>query len=243
VHVRANGVPPQMFREGIGVVVEGTMTPDGHFEGNRLMVSHDNEYQAPEETATTLPTPRQLMRSTAGLTVEGWRRFSDPASRPHADPALPAGRASGALVAFAGANAPSAGPTSGRAGSPTFYAASIVAREPADGLRPAGRDFSVSYVAQVGSLADPDWVAVVSLWSSLEGRSSSGGWSSASTCGRHLDDPRPASRVHAVRDRRLARLRGVLQLPDRRPRAAVRDGASTRRRRPRAEPRSCRTTS
>jgi cytochrome c-type biogenesis protein CcmF len=30
-------------------------------------------------------------------------------------------------------------------------------------------DFSVSYVAQVGSLASPTWVSVVSLWSSLEG--------------------------------------------------------------------------
>ena len=31
------------------------------------------------------------------------------------------------------------------------------------------RDFSVSYVAQVGSRAVPLWVAIVSLWSSLEG--------------------------------------------------------------------------
>ncbi len=31
------------------------------------------------------------------------------------------------------------------------------------------RDFSVSYVAQVGSHSTPDWVTVVSLWSSLEG--------------------------------------------------------------------------
>ena len=31
------------------------------------------------------------------------------------------------------------------------------------------RDFSVSYVAQVGSHAAPTWVTVVSLWSSLEG--------------------------------------------------------------------------
>ena len=30
-------------------------------------------------------------------------------------------------------------------------------------------DFSVSYVKQVGSLASPTWVSVVSLWSSLEG--------------------------------------------------------------------------
>ena len=31
------------------------------------------------------------------------------------------------------------------------------------------RDFSVSYVAHVGSRSVPDWVAIVSLWSSLEG--------------------------------------------------------------------------
>jgi len=47
VHVTA--VPPAMFREGIGVVVEGTLTPDGTFETHRLMVKHDNEYQAPDE--------------------------------------------------------------------------------------------------------------------------------------------------------------------------------------------------
>ncbi|MBW3563361.1 MAG: cytochrome c biogenesis protein CcsA [Acidobacteria bacterium] len=32
-----------------------------------------------------------------------------------------------------------------------------------------GRDFSVGYVAQVGAINQPDWVAFVSLWSSLEG--------------------------------------------------------------------------
>lgn len=49
VPVRATGVPPAMFREKIGVVVEGTMTADGTFTSNRLMVSHDNEYRAPKE--------------------------------------------------------------------------------------------------------------------------------------------------------------------------------------------------
>ena len=41
-----------MFREGIGVVVEGTMvqTENGAiFESDRLMVKHSNEYKAPEE--------------------------------------------------------------------------------------------------------------------------------------------------------------------------------------------------
>jgi cytochrome c-type biogenesis protein CcmE len=48
VHVRTATVPPQMFRENIGVVVEGTMVRGGYFQSNRLMVSHNNEYQAPE---------------------------------------------------------------------------------------------------------------------------------------------------------------------------------------------------
>lgn len=49
VHVRSQGAPPQMFRENIGVVVEGTMVRGGYFESNRLMVSHSNEYKAPEK--------------------------------------------------------------------------------------------------------------------------------------------------------------------------------------------------
>ena len=48
VPVHAEGMPPQMFREGIGVVVEGTLLAGGTFEGRRLMVSHGNEYRAPK---------------------------------------------------------------------------------------------------------------------------------------------------------------------------------------------------
>ncbi len=48
VPVEATGAPPQMFREGIGVVVEGTLTKSGVFTSDRLMVKHSNEYKAPE---------------------------------------------------------------------------------------------------------------------------------------------------------------------------------------------------
>ena len=68
VHVRSSGVPPQMFREGIGVVVEGTMTPAGHFECSRLMVSHGNEYRAPEDPGHA--DVKRLMESTEGLDVD-----------------------------------------------------------------------------------------------------------------------------------------------------------------------------
>jgi cytochrome c-type biogenesis protein CcmE len=49
VPVKTTSVPPQMFRENIGVVVEGTMVPGGYFQSSRLMVSHSNEYKAPEQ--------------------------------------------------------------------------------------------------------------------------------------------------------------------------------------------------
>jgi cytochrome c-type biogenesis protein CcmE len=64
VHVRSRGVPPQMFREGIGVVVEGTMTRAGHFECHRLMVSHDNEYRAPDDPKADM---KRLMQTTQGM--------------------------------------------------------------------------------------------------------------------------------------------------------------------------------
>jgi cytochrome c-type biogenesis protein CcmE len=65
VHVRSRGVPPQLFREGIGVVVEGTMTPAGYFESHRLMVSHGNEYRAPDDPGHA--DVERLIRSTEGL--------------------------------------------------------------------------------------------------------------------------------------------------------------------------------
>lgn len=67
VPVRSMGVPPQMFREGIGVVVEGTMTREGYFESDRLMVSHSNEYRAPTDTNVD---PKALMKTTEGIAPE-----------------------------------------------------------------------------------------------------------------------------------------------------------------------------
>ena len=65
VHVKSTGAPPQMFREGIGVVVEGTMTRGGYFQSNRLMVSHNNEYRAPKDGQQV--NAKELIRTTKGL--------------------------------------------------------------------------------------------------------------------------------------------------------------------------------
>ena len=68
VHVKSNGVPPQMFRENVGVVVEGTMVRGGYFKSDRLMVSHSNEYRAPKKGhAIDRKELERLMKSTEGL--------------------------------------------------------------------------------------------------------------------------------------------------------------------------------
>ena len=71
VHVRSTGVPPQMFRESIGVVVEGTLSPSGSFEGHRLMISHSNEYRVPGEGYQDV---KKLMKTTEGLEGEAAKR-------------------------------------------------------------------------------------------------------------------------------------------------------------------------
>lgn len=48
VLVKVREIPPQMFREGIGVVVEGTLDKSQVFTSNRLMVNHSNEYRPPK---------------------------------------------------------------------------------------------------------------------------------------------------------------------------------------------------
>ena len=48
MRVHSTGAPPQMFREGMGVIVEGRVGAGGVFEATSLMVKHSNEYRAPK---------------------------------------------------------------------------------------------------------------------------------------------------------------------------------------------------
>jgi len=59
VPVHATGAPPTMFRDTIGVVVEGRLTGTGVFESTNLMVKHSNEYRAPPEGEK----PEQMYRT------------------------------------------------------------------------------------------------------------------------------------------------------------------------------------
>ena len=42
------GLPPDLFREGQGAVVEGRLQPDGSFLADTLLAKHDENYMPPE---------------------------------------------------------------------------------------------------------------------------------------------------------------------------------------------------
>jgi cytochrome c-type biogenesis protein CcmE len=48
VTVVGSGGVPSLFREGQGVVVEGTLGDDGRFRAERILVRHDADYRPPE---------------------------------------------------------------------------------------------------------------------------------------------------------------------------------------------------
>jgi cytochrome c-type biogenesis protein CcmE len=64
VAVHSTGAPPQMFRDGMGVVVEGRYRRDGVFESTNLMVKHSNEYRKPEHGEQPQEMYRSLMKES-----------------------------------------------------------------------------------------------------------------------------------------------------------------------------------
>ena len=61
IHVESTGAAPAMFRDGIGVVVEGTYSDDGVFRATNLMVKHSNEYAPPEDSEDVRDTYKSLI--------------------------------------------------------------------------------------------------------------------------------------------------------------------------------------
>jgi cytochrome c-type biogenesis protein CcmE len=48
ITVHSTAAPTRSFREGSGAVVEGALGSDGVFEATRVIVKHDENYEAPE---------------------------------------------------------------------------------------------------------------------------------------------------------------------------------------------------
>jgi cytochrome c-type biogenesis protein CcmE len=60
VPVYHRGIPPDLFAEGRGAVVEGKLGADGTFQASTIMAKHSEEYRAPEGT---VPGHQELLRT------------------------------------------------------------------------------------------------------------------------------------------------------------------------------------
>ena len=48
IPVRFNGILPDLFKEGRGVVAQGYLAPDGSFVATEVLAKHDENYMPPE---------------------------------------------------------------------------------------------------------------------------------------------------------------------------------------------------
>ncbi len=60
VPVYHRGIPPDLFAEGRGAVVEGTLGADGTFQASLIMAKHSEEYRAPDGS---MPRHEELLRT------------------------------------------------------------------------------------------------------------------------------------------------------------------------------------
>lgn len=64
IAVRSKGAPPQMFRDGMGVVVEGRYERSGLFQATNLLVKHSNEYHPPKAGQKPQDMYKSLIKGT-----------------------------------------------------------------------------------------------------------------------------------------------------------------------------------
>jgi len=59
--VRFQGIPPDLFGEERGAVVEGTLQPDGTFRASTIMAKHSEEYKPHKDGKT--PDPKEMYKT------------------------------------------------------------------------------------------------------------------------------------------------------------------------------------
>ncbi len=70
VSIHYEGILPDLFREGQGIVVEGLVDQNGILQASRVLAKHDENYMSPEVKAAldaATVSPRGNERSTQGL--------------------------------------------------------------------------------------------------------------------------------------------------------------------------------
>lgn len=59
------GLLPDLFREGQGIVADGTLQPDGSFQASRVLAKHDENYM-PKEVVEELKARGEWQREATG---------------------------------------------------------------------------------------------------------------------------------------------------------------------------------
>jgi cytochrome c-type biogenesis protein CcmE len=72
VPVRYTGLLPDLFKEGKGVVAQGTLGPDGVFVAREVLAKHDENYMPPE-AAEALKRAQEHKQQSAPTLVEAQR--------------------------------------------------------------------------------------------------------------------------------------------------------------------------
>jgi cytochrome c-type biogenesis protein CcmE len=74
VPVYHRGIPPDLFAEGRGAVVEGTLGADGTFQASTIMAKHSEEYRAPDGAVPGHEALLRTLRPDAGTAGAGTSR-------------------------------------------------------------------------------------------------------------------------------------------------------------------------
>ena len=59
------GILPDLFREGQGIVVHGSIAADGQFTADEVLAKHDEKYMPPEVAAAIAKAKAQAAAQTA----------------------------------------------------------------------------------------------------------------------------------------------------------------------------------
>jgi cytochrome c-type biogenesis protein CcmE len=70
VPVRYEGVLPDLFKEGKGVVAQGQLSPDGVFVAREVLAKHDENYMPPE-AADAVQRAEKMKQKMAGTLAQG----------------------------------------------------------------------------------------------------------------------------------------------------------------------------
>lgn len=65
VKIEFNGILPDLFREGQGIVAQGKLNFDGVFEATQVLAKHDEKYMPPEVTEALENAQGSLSKKTS----------------------------------------------------------------------------------------------------------------------------------------------------------------------------------